>query len=77
MARGALRIAAALVLLLLAWARGAAAADAKDPFEALAVLRPATKSPAPDIAFRSLDGREVRLREFRGKPVLLGFFTTW
>ena len=33
--------------------------------------------PAPDIAFTTIDGREVRIRDFRGKPILLGFFTTW
>jgi hypothetical protein len=33
-------------------------------------------TPGPDLTFRSLDGREVRLHEFRGKAVLLGFFRT-
>ncbi len=33
--------------------------------------------PAPDIALRDLDGREVHLRDLRGKVVLLDFWATW
>ena len=51
--------------------------QASDPLEAMNVLRPAAPAPAPDVVFRSLDGHEARLRDLRGKPVLLGFFTTW
>lgn len=32
---------------------------------------------APDFALRLLDGRMVALSDFRGKPVLLNFWTTW
>ncbi len=32
---------------------------------------------APDFALRSLDGRSVKLSEFRGKAVLLNFWATW
>jgi hypothetical protein len=48
-----------------------------DPFEAMGVLRVVPPAPVPDLAFRALDGRLVRLRDLRGKPVVLGFFTTW
>ena len=33
--------------------------------------------PAPDITLRDLDGRTVRLRDLRGKAVLLDFWATW
>jgi len=33
--------------------------------------------PAPDFEFTTLDGRTFRLSEFRGKPVMLWFITTW
>jgi hypothetical protein len=49
---------------------------ASDPFEAMGVDRVAKPAPGPDLRFRSLDGHEVRLREFQGKAVLLGFFRT-
>ena len=77
MGRGALT--ATLVLaLLVAGLTGAVTTGAEpDVFSAMSVLRPAAPTPPPDLAFRSLDGREVRLRDLRGKAVLLGFFTTW
>lgn len=47
-----------------------------DPFVTLGVQRPATPGPAPDLGLPSLEGRIIRIKDFRGKVVLLGFFTT-
>jgi peroxiredoxin len=33
--------------------------------------------PAPDFTLQSLDGKTVRLSDFRGKAVLLNFWATW
>ncbi len=33
--------------------------------------------PAPDITFTTLDGATRQLSEFRGRPVMLWFITTW
>jgi len=33
--------------------------------------------PAPDFSLRGLDGRPVRLSQFRGRPVVLTFFASW
>jgi len=74
--RAALTVACALVLLAPAWA-AAPAAGASDPFEAMTALRPPAPVPAPDVVFRTLDGRAVRTGDFRGRPVVLTFFTTW
>jgi cytochrome oxidase Cu insertion factor (SCO1/SenC/PrrC family) len=49
---------------------------AEDPFDSLAVQRLAQRAPAPDLALPSLEGKTVHLKDFRGKVVLLGFFTT-
>ncbi len=73
MGRAALTVAGALGLLASAWT----AAGAGDPFEAMGVLRPVPPVRAPGVVFRALDGRPVRVSDFRGQPVILTFFTTW
>jgi thiol-disulfide isomerase/thioredoxin len=49
-------------------------ARAAIPPEALAALRPLR---AGDFTLASLDGHSVRLSDFRGKVVVLNFWTTW
>jgi cytochrome oxidase Cu insertion factor (SCO1/SenC/PrrC family) len=70
-------LAAVTVGLVAAIGLGIAIVEAAgNPFDAMGVDRVAEATSAPDLAFRSLGGREVRLRDLRGKVVLLGFFTT-
>ena len=76
MERRALTAATVAATLAVLWLL-AGPAHAVDPLEAMGVLRPVSPEPAPDVAFTSIDGRDVRIRELRGKPILLGFFTTW
>ncbi len=64
---------ALVATLIVAFVRVDAAGD---PFEVMGVDRVDAPVPGPDLAFRTLDDREVRLRDLRGKVVLLGFFTT-
>jgi len=68
-------IAPALMLMLAAALPTALGQTARDPFEAMSVQRLAEPVAAPDLAFLTAEGREARLGEFRGKVVLLGFFT--
>ena len=35
------------------------------------------KRAAPDFSLKSLDGKQISLSDFRGKPVLLTFWATW
>lgn len=70
-----LRLAAALGALMLV--ASPTAADEARLFEAMGVLRVTPPAPAPDVAFQGPDGNPVRLSAFRGRPVLLTFFTTW
>lgn len=37
----------------------------------------AQATPAPDFTLESLDGKSMRLSDFRGKAVLLNFWATW
>lgn len=55
---------------------GGPALGRQDLFAAMAVQRPANPGLAPDLGLPSVDGRTVRITDFRGKVVLLGFFTT-
>src|SRR5690242_7724596 len=38
---------------------------------------PRKGEPAPDFELKSLDGRTVKLSDFRGRAVVLNFFATW
>ncbi|MGH7392345.1 MAG: peroxiredoxin family protein [Candidatus Rokuibacteriota bacterium] len=66
-----------VALALTAGVGGAAEAQSGDLSEAMRVVRLASPLPAPDVTFRTLDGQNVRLADLKGRPVLLGFFTTW
>ena len=48
----------------------------EDPFASLAVQRSAPPEPAPNLELPSLAGGIVHLKDFQGKVVLLGFFST-
>ena len=48
-----------------------------DPFGPMTALRVTPPVSAPDVRFKTLDGRPAGLEAFRGRPVLLTFFTTW
>jgi peroxiredoxin len=47
------------------------------PLSAASAPRAAAGAAAPDFALQSLDGRTVRLSDFKGKAVLLNFWATW
>jgi hypothetical protein len=61
-------------LVLIGAIRPAQAAE--DLFVSTAVQRLAQFEPAPALALTNLEGNTVHLQDFRGKVVLLGFFTT-
>ena len=33
--------------------------------------------PAPDIPFKDIDGKEMRLSDFKGKVLYVDFWATW
>jgi hypothetical protein len=68
---------AAPVALLLTLVGVQVASTGDEPPSLMGVLRPPAPTPVPDFAFRTLEGREARLGHLRGRPVLVGFFTTW
>ena len=38
---------------------------------------PITGHPAPDFELKTLTGEPIRLRDYKGKPVILNFWATW
>ncbi len=73
----ALRAVVAILFIGLAAWRPAPATAQPDPFEATHSLRVTPPVAAPDVRFQGLDGRPASLKAFRGRPILLTFFTTW
>jgi cytochrome oxidase Cu insertion factor (SCO1/SenC/PrrC family) len=74
------RFAATAVLAAALWATVAAAQPAAAPspaWEKMGVVVYESPKPAPAFALPALDGRTVRLKDYRGKPVLLFFWATW
>jgi len=65
-----------LVIGALALGPSGPARGTEDLFAPMGVQRPANPALAPDLGLPSLDGRTVHVKDFRGKVVLLGFFTT-
>ncbi len=49
----------------------------EDPMRAAGVFRLKEKKSAPEFALEDMEGKRVRLADFRGKVVLLNFWTTW
>ncbi len=53
-------------------------AEAKDHFmEALGIFELDEKIEAPDFTLKDLNGKEVKLKDYRGKIVFLNFWATW
>jgi thiol-disulfide isomerase/thioredoxin len=44
---------------------------------AFLAFRPGTSEQLPDLAFSSLDGKTMTLRDFTGKPTLVNLWATW
>jgi CHASE2 domain-containing sensor protein len=49
---------------------------AADPYEAFSVLR-VQKKPAPHFSLPQVSGKTVKISDYKGKVVLLGFFKTF
>ena len=48
-----------------------------DSLEQMGVLRPTETIDAPDFVLPDLEGKQISLRKFQGKFVMLNFWATW
>jgi len=73
------KIAAGSMIAAALWATVAAAQPAAAPaaWEKMGVQAYESPKPAPAFALPALDGRTVRLEDYRGKALLLFFWATW
>ena len=66
-------LAAALLVVTLVPMAATAAPD----FAAVDIQRYEPPKPAPEFSLPDLEGRQVRLADYRGKVVLLFYWATW
>ncbi len=72
-----------MALCLLAFMASGCGSAAETPAKTKTVAAPASNvsididSVAPDFTLTTLDGRQLKLSELRGKPVFLNFWATW
>jgi cytochrome oxidase Cu insertion factor (SCO1/SenC/PrrC family) len=50
---------------------------ATDPFLDAGFIQARNKVPAVDFTLEDLNGKQIRLTDYRGKVVMLFFWTTW
>ncbi len=48
-----------------------------DPYESFGIAKPQRIKDAPKFTLKDLNGTNVSLSKFKGKPVLLNFWATW
>ena len=61
-------------MLVLLIPRGAVA---QDPYKALDLIKPNRPQAAKELSVPSLNGKTLRLADYRGKVVFLNFWATW
>lgn len=70
-------VAVALAIRFYPTARSAATVPTRNVSAGQSFQHPLNGKPAPDFALRGIDGKPHRLSDYRGKPAVIVFWTTW
>jgi thiol-disulfide isomerase/thioredoxin len=73
----ALALAAALALVVQRTQRSAAGGRHAEPAAPAAKISTAGMKPAPDLVLKDLNDKQVSLKDYSGKVVLVNFWATW
>lgn len=71
------QVSLAVLLLTGVWLSRAASDDLAEAMVAAGLVYLQERVEAPDFQLLTPDGAQIRLSDFRGRPVLLNFWTTW
>ena len=71
------QVSLAVLLLSGVWLGRAASDDLAEPMAAAGLVYLQEHVKAPDFQLPTPDGTQIRLSDFRGRTVLLNFWTTW
>ncbi len=76
-----LSIMIGMTIMLVPCLQAVRAASASQPeypsCDSFGIQRYQEKKEAPAFSLKEMDGKQVSLRDFRGKPVLIVFWATW
>ena len=71
-----LRISGVFLMSLLLLAAEGQAVEVSTLYNKMGIVKPLREKPAPDFSLKTLDGRSVKLSQFKGKQnVLVQFYT--
>ncbi|MBI3624561.1 MAG: TlpA family protein disulfide reductase [Candidatus Rokubacteria bacterium] len=74
---GAVRVLRSVFLLAIVVLLIPREAVAQDPYKALDLIRPARLQAAKELGVPSLNGKVLRLADYKGKVVFVNFWATW
>ena len=76
-----LSVMIAITVMLSLYVSAARAASPSQPehpsCESFGIQRPQEKKEAPAFSLKGLDGKQVSLSDFKGRPLLVVFWATW
>jgi cytochrome oxidase Cu insertion factor (SCO1/SenC/PrrC family) len=78
---GSMRVAVALLVVLVAAGCGSSQEEASPPEQTTTVAEPAmpgeNREAAPPLTGESLNGETIALGDFQGRPVLINVWSSW